>query len=229
MGISKKFPFFYINYIIMNFNRPKILVFSGACHSGKTTSMNFIKDLLESKGKKVVFLSEIIRSYNISSIDDIRRDPNMYMDLQDTIITEKIMSEIKAYQTFGEDTIVLVDRAITDSFFYFTFYVNKNELDDEHYEKFVSLYSKLDYYLKQTDKIYTYVFEFEPIKEISEEDSFRPKRLKQAQNIEYEMIKKYNELFFKESGKLVNVNLNDVSLENTKEYWNKLLKKLDIQ
>ena len=82
---------------ILIYMKPKIIVFTGGCYSGKTTSMEIIKKLLEEQGKSVIFLDELIRKYNIESIDDIRKDANKYMDLQYDIISGKIQAELKSY------------------------------------------------------------------------------------------------------------------------------------
>ena len=70
--------------------KPIYITFTGGCHSGKTTSIQIIKKILEEKGKTVYIFSEIIRNHNIGSIDEIRSDANKYIDLQYNIINEKI-------------------------------------------------------------------------------------------------------------------------------------------
>lgn len=209
-------------------SRPKFLVFTGGCYSGKTTSMEVIKDILEAQGKKVVFLDELIRRHKIGSIDEIRRDPNKYMELQNDIIRGKIDSEKYSYNNFDKNTVILVDRSVTDSLFYLTFYVDKNSLDIEHQKQFITLFNDLNDYLDTVSDIYTYIFEFTPLKEVIEHDSFRPQNLKDLQNIEYKMIKKYNFLYFHNHNGYMSIDLNNVSKDNMKEYWKNLLNWMNI-
>lgn len=202
----------------------KLIVFTGGCYSGKTTSMNIIKDLLEKQGKKVLYLDELIRNYEIGSIDEIRSNANAYMDLQYEIISSKMQSEIEANSINNSNLIVLVDRAVTDSLFYLTFYVNKNSLDEDHQKKFINLFHKLNSYLSDTPKIYDHIFEFTPIKKIEEQDIYRPKNLKEFQNIEYEMIKKYNKIYYSEHPGFTKIDLNDIPLSEMTTYWEEKLK-----
>lgn len=212
----------------MNLNKPKILVFSGSCYSGKTTSINVIKNILESKNKKVIFLSELIRKYNIVSIDKVRDDSNDYMELQNTVINDKINSEKKAIEDYNKNTYVLIDRSITDSLFYLTFYINKSNLDKEHKKMFIDLFNIVNNYLDNINNIYDFIFEFKPILNKTEVDKYRPENLNDFQSIEYEMIKKYNELYFKENKNYFKVDLNTVSLQDMEEYWKNVLEELKI-
>ena len=185
--------------------------------------MSLIKEILEEKGKKVIFLDELIRKHDIGSIDEIRNNPNAYMDLQYNIITSKMQSEIEASSSIEPNVYVLVDRAVTDSLFYLTFYVSKNSLDDEHQKKFINLFHSLNDYLSKTSEIYDYIYEFIPIKKLEEQDTFRPKNLKEFQNIEYEMIKKYNKIYYDGHKGFNEIDLNNIPLNKMKEFWRKKL------
>ena len=212
----------------MKVNKPKMLVFSGSCYSGKTTSINIIKKILESKNKKVIFLSELIRKYNIVSIDKVRDDSNDYMELQNTVVNDKINSEKKAIEEYNKNTYVLIDRSITDSLFYLTFYINKSSLDKEHKKMFIDLFNTVNKYLDNINNVYDYVFEFKPILNKTEIDKYRPENLNDFQSIEYEMIKKYNGLYFKENKNYFKVDLNEVPLQDMEEYWKNVLEELKI-
>lgn len=207
-------------------NKAKLIVFTGGCHSGKTSSINVIENILKQQNKSVISLSELIREYNIDSIDNIRKDPNAYVDIQYNIITGKILAEIDAKAS--DYDFILIDRSVTDSLFYLTFYVDKNNLDAEHQQKFIKLFHYLNNYLKNINNIYSYIFEFVPIRELQENDSFRPQNLKDFQEIEYEMIKKYNNLYFGNNKRYIQINLNGMKLENLSDFWNNKLKELNI-
>lgn len=208
--------------------KPTYIAFTGGCYSGKTTSMSIIKEILEEKGYKVIIFNELIRNHNIVSIDDIRKDPNKYMEVQDNIISGKIQMELELkcnYSTYENNTIVLIDRAVTDSLFYLTFYTHKNGLDEKHKKMFFNLFNFLNDYLNYCTNTYDYVFEFKPIENKTEQDSFRPDNLSEMQNIEYEMIKKYNELYFSKIGeRYKKIDLNNVKLNDMKDFWKTYLK-----
>ena len=74
--------------------KPVYIVFTGGCHSGKTTSMNMLKDIFQKQGKKVYIFSEIIRDLNIPSIDELRQNHDKYIDVQYKIINQKIDMEM---------------------------------------------------------------------------------------------------------------------------------------
>lgn len=204
--------------------KPIYIIFTGGCHSGKTTSIQIIKKILEKQGKKVFVFSEIIRSHNIGSIDEIRSDANKYMDLQNQIINEKIDMELSLTSTGYEDelnrynTVVLVDRAITDSLFYLTFYTNKNGFNDESKQKFLTTYNRIQNYLSNIKNVYNYVFEFKPLQQITEEDKFRPKALDKIKEIEYNMIHIYNKFYLDFSG-YKEIDLNNIPIEDMEKYW----------
>lgn len=163
-----------------------IVAISGASHSGKTT---FITGL-QNKFSQVEFYDEIIRNYDFSSIDEIRKDASQYFQIQKEIISQKINQEEKAKQKDRPDKLIIFDRSLADSIYYFTTYVNREALSEEErleYNKFfMFIYKKAkEHFLS----LYDSVFLFEPIDPSNDNDSFRPKNLKEKQGVEYLMIK----------------------------------------
>lgn len=214
-------------------SKPIYITFTGGCYSGKTTSINIIKQILEEKGKNVIMFNELIRNHNIGSIDDIRKNPNKYMELQDNIIRGKIDMEksIKNDPSYDSNTIVLIDRAVTDSLFYLTFYVYKNGLDEYHQEMFFNLFDYLNEYLDNIKSIYDYILEFKPIENKVEEDSFRPQNLNRMQRVEYEMIIKYNHRYFENiyfRYNYIKIDLNKVNINDMKQYWEEKLNNMNL-
>ena len=205
--------------------KPIYIVFTGGCHSGKTTSIHIIKKILEKRGKRVYIFSEIIRNHNIGSIDEIRSDANKYMDLQNQIINEKIDMELSLSESNYEEDInryncvVLVDRAITDSLFYLTFYTDKNGFNDESKKNFINTYNRIQNHLKNINNIYDYVFEFKPIQNIIENDNFRPKELDKMKEIEYNMIHLYNQVYFGKYSKYKEIDLNNIKVDDLENFW----------
>ena len=67
-------------------NKNLIIALSGAAHSGKTTFMEKIKNKYPDN---VILLSEKIRNLEIGNIDEIRKDPVKYFELEVKIIQSK--------------------------------------------------------------------------------------------------------------------------------------------
>lgn len=210
--------------------KPIYITFTGACYSGKTTSIRIAKSILESEGFNVYEFSELIRECNIASIDDVRNDPDKYMEVQDSIIRGKIQMEKDfKHKMFEKKTVMLIDRAVTDSLFYLTFYTHKNGLDKAHQEMFFSLFDFLNNYLDNCTDIYDYVFEFAPLENKTEKDDFRPQNISKMQIIEYEMIKKYNDLYFAKIGeRYKKIDLNNVNIDEMEIFWKKYFKENGI-
>lgn len=164
-----------------------VIAISGASHSGKTTFINNLQNKLRGQ---VEFYDEIIRNYDFSSIDDIRKDASQYFQIQKDIITQKIKQEEKAADKNKKDKLIIFDRSLADSIYYFTTYVDEKNLTDkereDYYSFFVYIYKKAKEHFAN---VYDSVFLFEPINPESNTDSFRPSNLKERQTLEYLMIK----------------------------------------
>lgn len=169
----------------------KVVAFSGGCFSGKTTTINALKDKLEGRGKKVVVLDELIRKYATKPIDEIRKNPSEYLALQCRIIRGKMTQELKAFADTS-DTIYLADRSIFDSLFYLTHCVDKSQLSDKDMLKFYDLYNEVASYIENKVN-YSYIIMFHPLQNAKTNDAFRPRLLSEASNYEYENIKLYVE------------------------------------
>ena len=206
-------------------NKPKYIVFTGGCYSGKTTSMEIIKNILESQGKHVIMFDELIRRHNIISIDDARKDPNKYMDLQYDIINGKIDMELSVLNKYDSNTFILVDRAVTDSLFYLTFYTNKNEFNGESKEKFYYTFNRINDHLSNITNVYNYIFEFKPLKNIQEDDIFRPADLDKMKDIEYKMIQNLNKAYFGNLERYYQIDLNNVDRDKMYDFWKQYLEK----
>lgn len=181
---------------------PYIVAFSGGCFSGKTTTINKVAEKLRQLGYTVYILNENIRDKNAfrkaGNIDNIRQDPNSYLLLQKEIIREKIENENEILGAkYTTKTIILVDRALTDSLFYLSCYVDKANLTLENKKIFRHLFSYV-YMILLLSKRYDKVLEFRPIK-IENIDKYRPKDLEQLHYFEYEIIHCFNNNFFDKS------------------------------
>lgn len=173
---------------------PFTIAFSGGCFSGKTSTMEALKSILEKEGYKVVIVSEAMRETEVAksgmSIDAIRQDANLYFKLQKEIIRKKINQEFEAFN--GEpNTIYLFDRAITDSLFYYEFYVDKSKLDNkkDYFGFHKYLISKASLMLNKIDLL----IEFKPLENYSvNDDKMRPAYLEEASYSEYTCIHRLN-------------------------------------
>lgn len=173
---------------------PFIIAFSGGCFSGKTSTMEALKYILEKQGYKVVIIGEVMRETEEAksgmSIDAIRQDANLYFKLQKEIIREKINRESEAFNC-ENNTVFLFDRALTDSLFYYEFYVDKSKLDDkkDYFEFHKFLLKTIDVLLNQIDLL----IEFKPLNNCDvNEDKMRPAYLKEISYSEYICISRLN-------------------------------------
>lgn len=187
-----------------------IIAFSGGCFSGKTSTILKLKEKL---GDECVVLDEIIRKiYNDSenfSITKLRENPEEYFKLQIKIIKEKIKSEIdSSLNEEFKDKFILVDRALTDSFFYLTYYVDKSSLSKESKEIYNNFVKDLVDYIEQSSYLYDFVFEFSPIENKINTDNFRPFDIDSSKNIEHFFISIYNKNFYSKRNNLIKIDLN---------------------
>lgn len=193
--------------------KPVVIAFSGGCFSGKTTTMEKLKESLERRGRKVAMLSELVREHKIESIDKLRQDPSAYLKFQQDIILEKIDAELNC--TKLDVDVVLVDRAITDSLFYLMFYVDKSKLSFDDIALFYGLQNRIRMHMKQAFKqIYDLVIEFSPINAVCDDKVFRPKQIGALKYIEYDIISMLNDYANSSTlGKYVRWDLNTQSAE----------------
>lgn len=166
-----------------------LILLSGPCNSGKTTTLNALKKELFNGGEDVVILNELIRKIIYKPIDELRKNAHEYLTLQEQIITKKMEQEIIAMFDTRFD-VYIADRAITDSLFYLENYVNKIDLNEEDSKLFCKLHGKICGYLEHYFYMY-HLVQFKPL-EIIEQDLFRPKYLKYFHNYEYECINRLN-------------------------------------
>lgn len=197
---------------------PFTIAFSGGCFSGKTSTMEALKSILEKDGYKVVIVSEAMRETEVAksgmSIDIIRQDANLYFKLQKEIIQKKVKEEIEAF--FGEpNTIYLFDRALTDSLFYYEFYVDKSKLDNKYeYFKFYKwLLREVHTSLTNLDLL----IEFKPLENCNvNDDKMRPANLKEASYSEYTCIHRLNYIYRRKDNVqgFMSINLNNECSNN---------------
>lgn len=183
-----------------------VVAFSGGCFSGKTTSMKAVQELLPNN---TIISDEVIRSeslFDYMSIEDIRKNSRLYLDMQSKIIEKKIVQDRKLVDE-NPDKIVLLDRCLTDSLFYLTFYLDKSKLKFDEYEKLYSLIC--DIYQSIPTMNYTKVLHFTPIYGDCLDAKFRPRNINQMKHIEHKMIGLYNHAFFKENLVFIDLNLNE--------------------
>ena len=175
-----------------------IISISGAAHSGKTT---FINSMVK-EHSNVVSFQEQVRTRNIDNIDDIRKDPKKYLDFQIDVISAKIKDE-EIINSIYSNKVVLIDRSLIDSYFYYIFYVDKSmffEKDIKKYNDFLyMLYEKI---ISHINNVYNYTFLFSPITSLLREDKYTQKNLKYTQLNEYNLIKALSLGFIKKHEEL---------------------------
>lgn len=171
----------------------KLILFSGGCNSGKTTTLKAVAKKLGDSYHKVHILDELIRKETDKPIDELRKDANAYLELQNKIIRAKIQQEKTAIEDFSDD-VYLADRAVTDSMFYLENYVDKSQLDEHHIELLCKLHESIDEYLTRYFWRYHLVVEFKPII-VKESDLFRPHRVDILKDYEHRCISHLNYVY----------------------------------
>lgn len=170
----------------------KVIAFSGGCHSGKTTTINKVAEILEVKGYKVIKLSELMRKATNMPIDKLRKNSHKYLDVQEQIISEKINQECKAFNDMS-NTIYLVDRAITDSLFYLENYLDKSKLSTVEIIRLCNLdYITRNHAIDAFNKGYDMLLQFGPLDITDNSDTYRPQELKFLKDYEYQGISTLN-------------------------------------
>lgn len=193
----------------------KVIPFSGSCLSGKTTTMFDLKLKLENEGYKIAIAGEPIREILDElkiDIDQLRNDADAFLKVQNKVLERRIKNETFDIDNQYKDyDFLFIDRSAADVFFYVSFYFDKKLLKtDKQTEEYTTLLSAVKSYVDESGEIYSKVLLFKPLEKIIiNDDSYRPKDIsEEKKNMEYQMIKMYNQLFFNMS-KLITVNMNE--------------------
>ena len=183
--------------------RNTLIAFSGGCFSGKTTTMNKLLSYLKDKGYPVEVIGERAREfmpqqYN-GNIDLLRKNAKDYLKFEIDIISKKIQDEDNA-RTGESKKVYLIDRALTDSLFYLETYIDIKSLDTESAKEFTDFHKKLVNLLTTDLRYcnnyrYNIVFEFEPIENSNNDDTFRPGNIDVIKHYEHNRIKRINDEF----------------------------------
>lgn len=163
-----------------------VIGFSGACHSGKTQLFNKIKSY---NSEYVVFLPEMIRE-NIKeneTIDDLRRDTNRFLYMQDKIFRFNLSKLIEVRSQYHHK-LIIADRTLVDNFYYTLFYLNRTD-KNLYWDTHNILWQDMLDVMSSIEKYYTFIFLFNPIPFNSTNDNIRANNLKYIQNLEYETFK----------------------------------------
>ena len=166
-----------------------LIAFSGSSLSGKTTTMNKLEKLFNESGYDVTILSENIREYYDTSIDDIRSDPSLYLKIQIKAINTKIQNERNLY---NNKNIVLVDRSICDSLFYALHYVNSNNFSDKELNQYRSLLENINEHIEFNP--YSVILDFGILGDDIKSDNHRPVNIHNKKHIEYLSINTLSQL-----------------------------------
>lgn len=170
----------------------KVIAFSGGCHSGKTTTINKVAEALEARGHKVIKLSELMREVTKIPIDELRKDPHKYLEVQEQIISAKINQECNAFNDTSR-AIYLVDRAISDSIFYLENYIDKSSLNTTEIIRLCNLnFVARQHAMDAFNRGYDMLLEFEPLDIIDDSDKYRPHELEYLKDYEYQGISTIN-------------------------------------
>ena len=114
---------------------------------------------------------------DIGNIDEIRKDPIRYFKMEKKVIQIKMDSENKINEKY-KDKVVLVDRSLVDSYFYYTFYMDKSSLPEEYQIKYHEFMYKLYENMKNNfQNLYDIIYFFDPITSLTRVDNYTQKNL----------------------------------------------------
>ena len=198
-----------------------IILFSGGCNSGKTTTLKAVASKLQKRGYAVTILDELIRKETDKPIDELRKNAKEYLQLQNKIIREKIKQEKSAIEDNRTETVYLADRAVTDSLFYLENYVDKSQLDEEGIKLFCKLHTSVHEYLTRYFWRYSLVVEFHPLV-VRELDLFRPVHVDMMKNYEALCISRLN-FYYSNGYKKQNFIEIDLNYKSSEDAVNKII------
>lgn len=179
----------------------KVLAFSGGCFSGKTTAINALKHWFTIHGIEAHTGDELVRkSAKAVFIDGLRKDPNKYLQFELDVINAKIDYEKSLRERFSDNSIILLDRALTDSLMYYMLYINVNELNDVNLDIYIEFRNKLSEAIYNSfANIYTHLIEFSPLESTcykQKDIEFRPIRVDTLKYIEHNTVQELNEAYY---------------------------------
>lgn len=105
-------------------NKNKFIILTGAANSGKSTLAHNIAETLYNDGFNPVFLRSPARSIlaGPKSLKDIRKNPRVYLNMQEKIFDTQLNLLLDAYMTKADNEIFIFDRFILDTFMYLSLY-----------------------------------------------------------------------------------------------------------
>ena len=165
-----------------------IIPFSGGCFSGKTTAMFEVQKILTARGISCLVHEEPIRKLNIKSIDDLRRDPSAYLQMQLDITPPRLQAELNLCSQ-NNVQVILIDRAAADSLFYPLFYLDKSALKNTELARLAGLLSFInEAAITLYRHVYSKTFFFLPLPFKCEDTCFRPVDIEIVKHVESDMI-----------------------------------------
>ena len=157
--------------------KPFVVAFSGGCCSGKTTTLNALKEQLEKEGKKVLVFKADSHGYlaeRATTIDSIRKVAFDYLRFQEWLCHEqgKFENEILQERYHMYD-IILLDRSLFDCLFYTQYYMDLGSTSlqfgdglNRYYDLLTYLYRNIE---KSAKRIYDLTLVFAPITKLEKD------------------------------------------------------------
>lgn len=204
----------------------KLIVFTGGCFSGKTTTMGVMKELFEKYFNiNTIILKEPIRDYPGSeNISELRKNREEYLNMQIYTTNQRIDMTLSALEKYKDsETVILIDRGLADCMFYAMYYIHGDKLTEESRKKYNT-------FLRETENtaltkfyngVYDYVLEFKPLEiNATEEDKkFRPVDIDEKKYIESNLIHAWNKKFCENNNvKWDRLDLNRMTNEDLNDY-----------
>lgn len=187
------------------------LAFSGPNHSGKTTTIAKLFDNINRNFGVIVFSENMHRLMQGKSIDEIRANPKLYLDIEWQCIEERIQFEARV-QKYADDesTVILIDRPLSDSLYYLTAYTDTSAFTPEDFDKFKVLVEKTKAACEKympSEQVYV----FSPLNKECLDFRYRPKDIKTNALLDYDKMLSLASIYSKHVSQ---IDLNYTSQDN---------------
>ena len=102
-----------------------MIAFSGGAGTGKTTITNRVADVLRSEGYSVEVYGEVFREacrqYGITNLDELRKLPRVYTEVEDYAMRLQVVNE--KYARNSDADVAIFDRMLLDYLVYSVWYL----------------------------------------------------------------------------------------------------------
>lgn len=199
------------------------IAFSGPNHSGKTSTLTRLYEaLLEQDIDVIVFAENMHRLMQGKSIDEIRNNSELYLNIQEQCIDERIKFESELDPR--KNTVVLIDRPLTDSLFYLRNYLDTGGLSQVGLARYEQLVTKTKMLCSELMPTADRILVFKPLLATCDDKTYRPQNVDELKHRDYDGMRSLAATYCANI-QLINLNVlkQDIVVSRLVDYINKKL------